>query len=201
MTGPPRDAARRRSPPPRLLILDCLDTFVETLARYARLAGAETAVVRCDAVTVREAAGFDGVILSPGPGRPEDAGVALDLVAALPETPIFGVCLGHQVIAQAYGGAVVRTAPRHGRDCAVRHDGSALYAGIPSPFRAGRYHSLIAGAGPDLVETAWTDDGAGGELVMGLAHRENPHHGVQFHPESLLTEGGERMVANFVGML
>ena len=188
---------------PRLLVLDCHDSFVETLARYARLAGVTTEVVRCDALSVADAVRWrpDGVILSPGPGRPEDAGIALGLVAALPETPILGVCLGHQVLAQAYGGAVVRTEPRHGRDCAVTHDGSALYAGLPSPFRAGRYHSLIAGAAPDLIENAWTDDGAGGRLLMGIRHRTRPHHGVQFHPESLLTEGGERMIENFAGLL
>ena len=188
---------------PRVLVLDCYDSFVETLARYAREAGARTAVARCDAMSVQEAVATrpHGVILSPGPGRPEDAGIALGLVAAMPDTPILGVCLGHQVIAQRYGGAVTRTEPRHGRPCLVRHDGSVLYAGLPSPFRAGRYHSLLAGAGPDLVPDAWTDDGRGGTLLMGLRHRARPHHGVQFHPESLLTEGGERMIANFVGLL
>ena len=187
---------------PRLLVLDCRDSFVETLARYARLAGAATEVVRCDALSVAEAVsgGYDGVVLSPGPGRPEGAGIALGLIAALPTTPILGVCLGHQALAEAYGGAVVRTEPRHGRACAVTHDGSALYAGLPSPFQAGRYHSLIAGAAPDLIADAWTDDGAGGTLLMGFRHRTRPHHGVQFHPESLLTEGGERMIANFVGL-
>ena len=188
---------------PSLLVLDCYDSFVETLARYAREAGAATRVVRCDALSVREARGLrpGGVILSPGPGRPESAGIAVPLVRALPRTPILGVCLGHQAIACAYGGETVRTEPRHGRPCAVTHDGSALYEGLPSPFQAGRYHSLIARPGPDLAPNAWTDDGAGGELLMGFRHRSHPHHGVQFHPESLLTEGGARMIGNFVSML
>ena len=180
---------------PRLLVLDCYDSFVETLARYAREAGAATEVVRCDVMGVDDAAGFDGVILSPGPKRPEDAGIALALIGALPDTPILGVCLGHQALAQAYGGATVRAPePVHGRTLGVTHDGDPLFAGVPSPFLAARYHSLIAAPGPVLRVIA-----SGEGLTMALRHPTRPHWGVQFHPESLLTEGGHRMLENFVG--
>ena len=182
----------------RLLVLDCEDSFVHTLARYAREHGAETRVVRADAVTVEEVAASqpDGVVISPGPGRPEGAGIAVALVRALPETPILGVCLGHQALCEAYGGATTLSPePMHGRASAVTHDGSALYAGLPSPFRAARYHSLLGAPEPPLVPDAWS-----GPLVMGVRHAGRPHHGVQFHPESLLTEGGHRLVGNFVAM-
>ncbi|MBB4657746.1 anthranilate synthase component II [Parvularcula dongshanensis] len=180
-----------------ILLLDCRDSFVETLARYAREAGAETRVVRADAITLDEARALrpEGVILSPGPKRPADAGIALPLIAALPDTPILGVCLGHQAIAEAYGGrTVVSSEPVHGRASLVRHEGDPLFAGVPSPFAAARYHSLIGVAGPALREVAWTQDG----LPMAFRHESRPHVGVQFHPESLLTEGGHCMIENFV---
>ena len=179
-----------------ILVLDCYDSFVHTLARYAREAGAETVVVRQDAIDVAEAARFAGILLSPGPGRPEDAGIAVPLVRAATDTPILGVCLGHQAVALAYGGAVVRTEPMHGRACAVRHDGSALFTGLPNPFAAARYHSLLAEPGPILRVTARTDDARA--VPMAVSHPDRPHYGVQFHPESLLTEGGARLVRNFV---
>lgn len=184
---------------PFVLVLDLRDSFVETLARYAREAGAETRVVRCDALSVAEAVTLepDGVILSPGPGRPVGAGIALGLIGALPATPILGVCLGHQAIAEAYGGRTVSSPePMHGRSSLVRHEGDPLFAGVASPFPAARYHSLLAEPGPVLREVAWSDG-----LCMAARHPERPHVGVQFHPESLLTEGGHAMIENFVGGL
>ena len=183
---------------PRLLVADCEDSFVQTLARYAREHGARTRVVRADTLQVADAvAGApDGVILSPGPGRPEAAGDLAALIRAMPQTPILGVCLGHQALCEAYGGATGRSPePMHGRASLVTHDGSALYAGLASPFRAARYHSLIGAPGADMRADAWSNG-----LVMGARHADNPHHGVQFHPESLLTEGGHRMIGNFVRM-
>lgn len=181
-----------------LLVLDCEDSFVQTLARYAREHGAHTRVVRADAITVEAVLADppDGVVVSPGPGRPAGAGIAVALVRALPATPVLGVCLGHQAICEAYGGATrLSPEPMHGRASAVTHDGSALYEGLPSPFRAARYHSLLGAPEPPLVVTARS-----GPLVMGVRHASRPHHGVQFHPESLLTEGGHRLVGNFVAM-
>ena len=184
---------------PRVLVVDCEDSFVHTLARYAREHGAETRVVRArevDVGAVRDARP-GGVILSPGPGRPADVEVVGALVLALPDTPVLGVCLGHLVLCEAYGGRTVPSPePMHGRASPVRHDGGPLYEGLPSPFAAARYHSLIGAPADDLVPDAWTAEG----LVMGARHRHRPHHGVQFHPESLLTEGGHRMVGNFVAM-
>lgn len=182
----------------RLLVLDCEDSFVQTLARYAREHGARTEVVRADAVTVEGVLADrpDGVVISPGPGRPTGAGIAVPLVRALGSTPVLGVCLGHQAICEAYGGATaVSPEPMHGRASAVTHDGSALYAGLPSPFLAARYHSLLGAPEEPLVVNAWS-----GGLAMGVRHASRPHHGVQFHPESLLTEGGHRLVRNFVRM-
>ena len=181
---------------PRILVVDCEDSFVQTLARYAREHGAKTVVVRADALDVGALAAPDAVILSPGPGRPADVPAAAAVVRALPHTPILGVCLGHQVLCEAYGGATEASLdPMHGRASPVTHDGSTLYAGLPNPFRAARYHSLIGVPGPTLLADAWSDG-----LVMGARHPDRPHHGVQFHPESLLTEGGHRMIGNFVAM-
>jgi anthranilate synthase/aminodeoxychorismate synthase-like glutamine amidotransferase len=180
-----------------ILVLDCRDSFVETLARYAREAGAETRVARCDALSVAEAVAMcpRAVILSPGPGRPREAGIATELFGALPDTPILGVCLGHQALSEAYGGETVASPePMHGRASLVRHEGDSLFAGVPSPFAAGRYHSLLAGPAAVLREIAWSDG-----LCMARRHESRPHVGVQFHPESLLTEGGHRVIRNFVG--
>jgi para-aminobenzoate synthetase component II len=188
----------------RILVLDNYDSFVYTLDGYLQQLGAETTVLRNDAFAA-DAAGerireYDGVLLSPGPGKPSDAGVSIPVVraAAKEGVPLLGVCLGHQAIGQAYGGNVVR-APRvmHGKVSAVWHDGSGLFAGLPNPFEATRYHSLVVERAslPDALEvTAWTEDG----LVMGVRHRTHPVVGVQFHPESICTPVGHRLLAAFL---
>ncbi len=185
-----------------ILIVDNYDSFVHNLARYVREAGGETRVVRNDAATVDEclAASPAGVIVSPGPKTPTEAGLCLDLIAALPaETPLLGVCLGHQCLVEALGGATIRArAPLHGEASAIFHNGEGLFAGVSSPTSAGRYHSLIAEPAPGapLVKTAWTADGA----LMGVSHVERPWHGVQFHPESVLTPDGRKMISNFLAL-
>ncbi|MEL6366148.1 MAG: aminodeoxychorismate/anthranilate synthase component II [Pseudomonadota bacterium] len=184
-----------------ILVLDAYDSFVETLARYLREAGRETHVERADA---RSAEGFlalrpEAVVLSPGPRRPAEAGAMVELVRRAPAVlPVFGVCLGHLAIAEAFGGRTVRAPePMHGRASDATHDGDALFAGVPSPFRAGRYHALAAEPPGDgsLVPIAW---GGAGE-VMALRHRSRPVVGVQFHPESILTPDGRRILSNFLG--
>ncbi|MFE9391021.1 aminodeoxychorismate/anthranilate synthase component II [Streptomyces sp. NPDC006784] len=201
----------------RILVVDNYDSFVFNLVQYLYQLGATCEVVRNDEVEPGHAeAGFDGVLLSPGPGAPEEAGVCIGMVrhCAARGIPVFGVCLGMQSMAVAYGGVVGR-APEllHGKTSVVSHEGAGVFAGLPSPFTATRYHSLaVRGALPDALEvTAWTAPGgadaatpaqgagAGGAgLVMGLRHRELPVEGVQFHPESVLTEGGHRMLANWL---
>lgn len=185
-----------------ILVIDNYDSFVETLARYARLLGHAVTVVRADTISVEQALALNpcGVILSPGPGRPGEVGIMLPLIGALPETPILGVCLGHQALAEAYGGHTSRAAaPVHGRSSKVFHDGDPAFAGVPSPFEAGRYHALRAvlpeADDPELQPIAWLEDGT----VMALRHRSHPHVGVQFHPESLLTPDGMKIVANVLG--
>jgi para-aminobenzoate synthetase component 2 len=185
----------------RILVVDNYDSFVFNLVQYLHQLGARCEVVRNDEVRTGHAEdGFDGVLLSPGPGTPERAGVCVDMVrhCAGRRIPVFGVCLGMQSMAVAHGGVVDR-APEllHGKTSPVRHDGTGVFAGLPSPFTATRYHSL--GVERDTVPdelrvTAWTDEG----IVMGLRHRELPVEGVQFHPESVLTEGGHRMLANWL---
>jgi para-aminobenzoate synthetase component 2 len=185
----------------RVLVVDNYDSFVYNLVQYLYQLGAECEVVRNDAVRPERVAegGFAGVLLSPGPGTPEKAGVSIDMVrhCAAAGTPVFGVCLGMQAMAVAYGGVVGR-APEllHGKTSQVTHEGTGVFAGLPAPLTVTRYHSLAAE--PDtlpaeLAVTAWT-----GEVVMGLRHRELPIEGVQFHPESVLTEGGHRMLANWL---
>ena len=187
--------------PPMILVLDNRDSFVHNLARYVRLAGVATEVVRSTDLTVDDvlSAGPRGVVLSPGPGRPADAGICTALLRAAPMLPIYGVCLGHQCLAEAYGGQTLRSGePTHGRATAVRHTGDAMFAGVPPEFTVGRYHSLTVdlAAAPEIVITAVT---ARGE-VMAMRHRSHPHWGVQFHPESLLTPEGQRMVDTFVAL-
>ena len=185
----------------RILVVDNYDSFVFNLVQYLYQLGAECEVLRNDEVSTAHAQdGFDGVLLSPGPGRPEEAGVCVDMVrhCAATGVPVFGVCLGMQSMQVAYGGVVDR-APEllHGKTSQVEHGGTGVFAGLPSPFTATRYHSLAAEPTtvPAALEvTARTRDG----IVMGLRHRELPVEGVQFHPESVLTEHGHRMLANWL---
>ncbi|WP_343994792.1 aminodeoxychorismate/anthranilate synthase component II, partial [Terrabacter terrae] len=183
----------------RILVVDNYDSFVYTIVGYLEQLGAECTVVRNDAVLATEAAAYDGVLVSPGPGTPEGAGVSLDIIGecARLATPMFGVCLGHQALG-VFTGATVGRAPEllHGKTSLVHHDGTGILEGVPSPFTATRYHSLTidpATLPAELVATGHTDSG----VVMAVRHRDLPLHGVQFHPESVLTEGGHRMLANF----
>ncbi|MFG1959894.1 anthranilate synthase component II [Nonomuraea sp. NPDC049028] len=184
----------------RVLVVDNHDSFVHTIVQYLRELGAACEVRPRDDVRVSDADGFDGVLVSPGPGTPEAAGVSVPLVrhAALRGLPLLGVCLGHQAIGLAYGATVSR-APElvHGRTSAVSHDGLGVFAGIPSPVRMTRYHSLAVR--PDTVPaeldvTAHTEDG----VIMGLRHRTAPIEGIQFHPESVLSEHGHRLLGNWL---
>ncbi|TGX49616.1 aminodeoxychorismate/anthranilate synthase component II [Sphingomonas gei] len=182
-----------------ILVLDNYDSFTWNLVHYLMELGAEVQVVRNDALTARDAiaSNAQAFLISPGPCTPNEAGISLDLVAACAELhkPLLGVCLGHQAIGQHFGGQVVRGGLMHGKTCPVTHDGTGLFEGLPSPFTATRYHSLIVSDIPaDLVVNATADDGS----VMGFRHRELPIHGVQFHPESIATEHGHAMLANFL---
>lgn len=185
----------------RILVVDNYDSFVFNLVQYLYQLGAECEVLRNDEVQTGHAQdGFDGVLLSPGPGAPEQAGVCVDMVRHCASTgvPVFGVCLGMQSVAVAYGGVVGR-APEllHGKTSTVEHQGLGVFAGLPSPFTATRYHSLAAepqSVPDELVVTARTESG----VIMGLRHRELPVEGVQFHPESVLTEWGHLMLANWL---
>ncbi|MGA5560159.1 aminodeoxychorismate/anthranilate synthase component II [Streptomyces platensis] len=191
----------------RILVVDNYDSFVFNLVQYLYQLGAECEVLRNDEVETRHAQdGFDGVLLSPGPGTPEQAGVCVDMVRHCADTgvPVFGVCLGMQSMAVAYGGVVDR-APEllHGKTSLVHHEDAGVFSGLPSPFTATRYHSLAVEPDtvPDeLIVTSWTEaeDVPGGRIVMGLRHRELRVEGVQFHPESVLTEWGHRMLANWL---
>ena len=186
----------------RILVLDNYDSFVYNLVQYLGELGAEPLVFRHDAIDVDGVSALapDGVLVSPGPGRPEDAGASNDVITELATlgTPVFGVCLGHQCIGQVFGGRVVRAAGvMHGKTSLIHHDGQGVLAGMVDPFRATRYHSLVvdpASLPPVLQITAWTDDGT----VMGLRHRELPVEGVQFHPESILTDDGHRLLTNWL---
>ena len=184
-----------------ILVLDNYDSFTWNIVHYLREAGAEVRVERNDAITAAEAlaSGARGFLISPGPGRPEAAGESLALVAACAESrrPLLGICLGHQAIALHFGGRVVRAGQvMHGKTCAVRHDGTGLFEGLPSPFAAARYHSLTVA--PDSVPGCLAVNAEGeDETVQGLRHRTLPIHGVQFHPESVASEEGHELVANF----
>ncbi|MFG2890353.1 aminodeoxychorismate/anthranilate synthase component II [Streptomyces sp. NPDC048248] len=185
----------------RILVVDNYDSFVFNLVQYLYQLGAECEVLRNDEVALGHAQdGFDGVLLSPGPGTPEQAGVCVEMVRHCADTgvPVFGVCLGMQSMAVAYGGVVDR-APEllHGKTSLVTHQGAGVFSGLPTPFTATRYHSLAVERDtvPDeLVVTAWTESG----IPMGLRHHELPVEGVQFHPESVLTEWGHKMLANWL---
>jgi para-aminobenzoate synthetase component II len=191
----------------KILVVDNYDSFVYTLVGYLQELGAETTVVRNDDVTLAEAIEMaetrDGILVSPGPGSPSEAGVCIELIRWCGEKtkPMFGVCLGHQALAEAYGGTVTH-APElmHGKTSLVQHDGTSVFAGLPSPVTATRYHSLAAVRDtiPEILEvTAETASG----VVMGLQHRTAPLCGVQFHPESVLTEGGYQMLGNWLESL
>lgn len=186
-----------------ILVIDNYDSFTWNLVHYLRELGAEVDVVRNDAISAGQAlsSGAKGFLISPGPGTPDDAGISLDLVAACAdaEKPLLGVCLGHQAIGQHFGGMVVRGGLMHGKTSAVEHDASGVFAGLPSPFTATRYHSLIVpeeGLPDALVINARSPDGS----VMGFRHQNLPIHGVQFHPESIATEHGHALLANFLAL-
>ena len=184
-----------------ILLIDNYDSFVFNLARYVRELGGEAIVRRNDDITVGETRALQPshIIVSPGPCTPAESGVSNDVIATFgATTPILGVCLGHQCIGAAYGGTIVRAQrPTHGKTSEIRHQGAGIFAGLPSPFKATRYHSLAVSRQdlPSVLQvTAETPDGE----VMGLAHREYPVFGVQFHPESVLTEGGHLLLRNFL---
>jgi anthranilate synthase component 2 len=184
-----------------ILLLDNYDSFTYNLYQYLSELGAEVLVKRNDELTVGEVAALrpEKIVISPGPCTPNEAGISVPLIRELGgQFPILGVCLGHQSIGAAYGGAVVR-APQvmHGKLSAIGHSGAGVFAGLPNPFRATRYHSLIVRRDdlPDCLEvTGWTDDG----IIMGLRHRDLPVQGVQFHPESIMTEAGKALLRNFL---
>jgi para-aminobenzoate synthetase component 2 len=191
----------------KVLVVDNYDSFVYTLNGYLRQLGAETDVVRNDTVPVGDLAArisdYDGVLVSPGPGKPSDAGVSIPVVHAAVEAgiPLLGVCLGHQAIAEAFGGVVTNAEElMHGKTSRVVHDDSTIFDGLPATFTATRYHSLavVDGTVPDELEvTARTEGG----VIMALQHRDAPVYGVQFHPESVMTEGGHRMLANWLAVV
>ncbi len=186
-----------------ILVVDNYDSFTYNLVHYLAELGAQTHVVRNDDLTVEEAWALqpEAVLLSPGPCAPDQAGICLSLIETAAETmPILGVCLGHQSIGQAFGGEVVRAKTlMHGKTSPILHEGRGVFGGLPSPFTATRYHSLAVRREtlPDALEvTAWTEDGE----IMGLSHRTRPIHGVQFHPESIATQHGHEMIANFLDL-
>ena len=186
-----------------ILVVDNYDSFTYNLVHYLAELGATTHVIRNDDLSADEALALnpDAVLLSPGPCAPDQAGICLDVLAKAPDSlPIFGVCLGHQAMGQAFGGKVIRAKTlMHGKTSPILHDGRGVFGGLPSPFTATRYHSLAVRREtlPDALEvTAWTADGE----IMGLAHRTRPIHGVQFHPESIATERGHDLLANFLDL-
>ena len=182
------------------LLIDNYDSFTYNLWHYLGELGAEVVVKRNDALTVEAALALQpqGIVVSPGPSDPDHAGICLDLVRRAGGIPLLGVCLGHQAIGQAFGGKVVRApVPMHGKVSPIRHDGSGVFRGLPNPFLATRYHSLIVertSLPAALRVTAETEDG----IIMGVAHRERPLHGVQFHPESIASVGGHDLLRNFL---
>jgi anthranilate synthase/aminodeoxychorismate synthase-like glutamine amidotransferase len=187
-----------------LLVIDNYDSFTYNLVQYLGELGAQPLVRRNNEITLDEIAALrpTQIVISPGPGRPEQAGITLDVIRKFgPTTPLLGVCLGHQAIGMAFGGSVVRAiAPMHGKTSSIQHDGRGVFAGIASPFTVGRYHSLVVerqGLPEDLEISAQTEDDG---TVMALRHRVFPIHGVQFHPESVLTREGAHLLRNFLGL-
>lgn len=205
LAGAIHSTARRRASQavlvPRVLVIDSYDSFVYNLVQYLGELGAEPVVVRNDQVTVDQALAMapDAVLLSPGPGRPEDAGIACATITACGErgVPLLGVCLGHQAIGHVYGAAIVR-APHlmHGKTSPIEHEGRGVFAGLPNPLTATRYHSLVIDPStiPDCLQVTAHSDG----VVMGVRHRTLPIEGVQFHPESILTAAGHQLLGNFL---
>jgi anthranilate synthase component 2 len=187
----------------RLLLIDNYDSFTYNLVHYFAELGAEVEVVRNDALTVTEVQhkAMDGIVISPGPGEPKDSGICPAIIRELgATTPIFGVCLGHQAIGEVFGADVVRHAPMHGKTSPIVHSGKGVFAGLPSPFIATRYHSLVIDPSslPECLDaTAHTDDG----IIMGVQHRDYPIHGVQFHPESIASEQGHALLNNFLNLI
>jgi anthranilate synthase/aminodeoxychorismate synthase-like glutamine amidotransferase len=183
----------------RILVVDNYDSFTYNLVQYLGELGADLEVVRNDHASVDDLLirGYDGVVVSPGPCTPNEAGMSLEVVRRFPVAgvPLLGVCHGHQSLAQAFGGRVVQHEPVHGKTTVIEHDGKRIFRGLQTPLTVGRYHSLVVDeALPDcFVQTAW-----GGGVVMGIRHRELPAEGVQFHPESVLTEQGKALLANFL---
>jgi anthranilate synthase/aminodeoxychorismate synthase-like glutamine amidotransferase len=182
-----------------VLVIDNYDSFTYNLVQYLGELGAEVGVVRNDKATVEELVRLnpDRLVVSPGPCTPKEAGISVDAIRTFAEagTPVLGVCLGHQAMVEAFGGRVVRGDPIHGKDAEVKHDGRSIYEGLSNPLVAGRYHSLIAD--PDLPEELELTSSYG-DVVMGVRHRELPAEGVQFHPESVLTPQGKKLLANFL---
>jgi anthranilate synthase/aminodeoxychorismate synthase-like glutamine amidotransferase len=182
----------------RVLVVDNYDSFTYNLVQYLGELGCELEVVRNDRATVDDLLGrrFDRVVVSPGPCTPNEAGISLEAVRRFPQAGVrtLGVCLGHQSLAQAFGGRVVRHVPVHGKTTTIEHDGRTLFAGLHSPLTVGRYHSLVVADVPAAFEVS----ARGGGVVMALRHRELPAEGVQFHPESVLTESGRRLLQNFL---
>jgi anthranilate synthase component 2 len=186
-----------------ILVIDNYDSFTYNLVHYLNELGAQTVVARNDALTVQDALGqgAEAILLSPGPCAPDQAGICLPLLRGAPQDmAILGVCLGHQAIGQAYGGDVIRAKSlMHGKTSPIHHTGKGLFKDMPNPFTATRYHSLAidrATLPDDLEVTAWTEDGE----IMGVQHKTRPIHGVQFHPESIATEGGHQLLANFLDL-
>ena len=181
-----------------IAVIDNYDSFTYNLVQYLAELGAKPSVYRNDEVTVERLRHHRGLVISPGPGDPGEAGISTEAVKELTgEVPILGVCLGNQCLAEAFGAEVVRGQPVHGKTSQVHHDGGAPFAGLPDPFQATRYHSLIvdrATLPEELQVSAWTSDG----IVMGLRHRDHPTYGVQFHPESILTPEGKRILSAFL---
>jgi anthranilate synthase/aminodeoxychorismate synthase-like glutamine amidotransferase len=183
----------------RVLVVDNYDSFTYNLVQYLGELGAELEVVRNDRATLDDllVRGYDRVIVSPGPCTPDEAGMSLEAVRRFPlaNIPTLGVCLGHQALVQAWGGRIVRHEPVHGKTTKIEHDGRTIFRGLPDPLQVGRYHSLVADPGlPDCLERS----AFGGDVVMAVRHRELPAEGVQFHPESVLTEHGRELLANFL---
>jgi anthranilate synthase/aminodeoxychorismate synthase-like glutamine amidotransferase len=183
-----------------VLVIDNYDSFTYNLVQYLGELGADVDVVRNDRAGLEDllGRGADRLVISPGPCTPAEAGVSVAASRAFPEAgvPTLGVCLGHQAMVEAFGGRVIRGEPVHGKDTEVEHDGTGIFAGLSSPFRAGRYHSLIVDRDlPDSLEVT----ARSGDVVMGARHRELPAEGVQFHPESILTPEGKRLLANLLG--